>query len=157
MFNAFQGKANASRVMHNSFDDTSMGLPPGFDSTDLKRNYNERMSGFDCPWHLFQLIAAIFFFTRLVTTSGIMFPILYMVTTDVSKILRVVVVGILIFFIIVTLVVLYQAYIVTNENPIDPLVLKQRYLKHYNIAFETFNAHDGKTLDLYCSVCEAFV
>ena len=86
-----------------------------------------------------------------------MFPTLYKVATDLSNILRIAVVSKLICFIIVALIVVYQAYIVTKTNPIDPIVMKQRYLKHYSIAYETFNADDGRTLDLFCSVCDAFV
>ena len=95
--------------------------------------------------------------STLISTSCIMFPALMKATSEVNVLVRVSLIFGLFCFIIFSLIVVHQAYIVTKSVPTDPIVTKQRYLKMFSLAFDEQVANDGRPMELYCNVCNVYV
>ena len=142
--------------MHNSFDN-SFDIPQNFDVSLLPRNLNERKHGFQCPWNIYQIITLVFFLSTVFTTCFVIIPAYWSIFDQNKGLQRISSVCAFVLFFGVSVAVLVMAISTTTTNPLDPLVMKQRFLRYHKIAYDAYNLKDGKPLELYCNVCKAYV
>ena len=135
--------------MHNSFDNTNQ-VPANFDIRKLPTNVNERKHGFVCPWNIYQIITLIFFVSTILTTYFVIFPALLNYEATHTKLQYIIVPVAALLFLVISFTILSLAITTTTINPLDPLVLKQRYLRYNKIPIDAHKLQEGKPLELYC-------
>ena len=106
--------------------------------------------GFVCPWNIYQIITLIFFVSTILTTYFVIFPALLYYEATHTKLQYIIVSVAALLFLVISFTILSLAITTTTINPLDPLVLKQRYLRYNKIPIDAHKLQEGKPLELYC-------